>query len=63
MNGGMLVLSWLVLAHLLADFVLQPDPATLRRIPWLEATALVLCDVLWHDGSPVAPSPRQVLKR
>ncbi|MGH3037038.1 MAG: glutamine synthetase family protein [Gaiellaceae bacterium] len=45
------------------DFVLRPDPATLRRIPWLEATALVLCDVLWHDGSPVAPSPRQVLLR
>jgi glutamine synthetase len=45
------------------DFALQPDLATLRRIPWLEATALVLCDVVWHDGSPVAPSPRQVLKR
>ena len=45
------------------DFVLRPDPATLRRIPWLEATALVLCDVVWHDGSPVAPSPRQVLLR
>ena len=43
------------------DFVLQPDLATLRRIPWLEATALVLCDVMWHDGKPVAPSPRQVL--
>jgi glutamine synthetase len=45
------------------DFRLVPDLATLRRIPWLEATALVLCDVAWHDGSPVAPSPRQVLKR
>jgi glutamine synthetase len=45
------------------DFVLVPDMATLRRIPWLEATALVLCDVAWHDGSPVAPSPRQVLRR
>jgi glutamine synthetase len=44
------------------DFVLHPDLATLRRIPWLEATALVLCDVAWHDGSPVAPSPRQVLR-
>src|SRR5437763_17052941 len=44
------------------DFVMQPDLATLRRIPWLEGTALVLCDVRWHDGSPVAPSPRQVLK-
>jgi glutamine synthetase len=44
------------------DFGLQPDLGTLRRIPWHEATALVLCDVQWHDGSPVAPSPRQVLK-
>jgi glutamine synthetase len=45
------------------DFSLMPDMATLRRIPWLEATALVLCDVSWHDGTPVNPSPRQVLKR
>src|SRR5215211_224869 len=45
------------------DFALAPDMATLRRIPWLEGTALVLCDVLWHDGTPVNPSPRQVLKR
>jgi len=45
------------------DFALAPDLATLRRIPWLEATALVLCDVNWLDGSPVAPSPRQVLHR
>src|SRR5688500_1486563 len=44
------------------DFRLLPDAATLRRVPWLEATALVLCDVAWHDGSPVRPSPRQVLK-
>src|SRR5512132_584937 len=45
------------------DFVLQPDLATLRRTPWLEGTALVLCDVLWHDEEPVNPSPRRVLKR
>jgi glutamine synthetase len=44
------------------DFGLAPDLATLRRIPWHEATALVLCDVVWHDGRPVRPSPRQVLK-
>ena len=44
------------------DFAMQPDLATLRRIPWLEATALVLCDVNWNDGTPVQPSPRQVLK-
>ncbi len=45
------------------DFVLRPDLATLRRIPWVEGNALVLCDVAWEDGSPVAPSPRQVLRR
>jgi glutamine synthetase len=44
------------------DFDVRPDMATLRRVPWLEATALVLGDVQWHDGSPVGPSPRQVLK-
>ena len=44
------------------DFELAPDLSTLRRIPWLEATALVLCDVQWADGSPVRPSPRQVLR-
>jgi glutamine synthetase len=45
------------------DFHLRPDFATLRRIPWLEATALVLCDVGWEDGSEVVASPRQVLRR
>ena len=44
------------------DFVLTPDLATLRRVPWLEGTALVLCDVGWADGSPVVASPRQVLR-
>ena len=44
------------------DFDMVPDFATLRRIPWLEGTALVLSDVAWHDGSPVKPSPRQVLR-
>jgi glutamine synthetase len=44
------------------DFAMRPDLSTLRRIPWLDATALVLSDVEWHDGSPVQPSPRQVLR-
>jgi glutamine synthetase len=43
------------------DFGIAPDMATLRRIPWLDRTALVLCDVCNHDGSPVVASPRQVL--
>jgi glutamine synthetase len=45
------------------DFNLKPDPATLRRIPWLDRTALILCDVAWENGEPVVQSPRQVLKR
>jgi len=44
------------------DFVMTPDLKTLRRVPWLEGTALVLCDVGWADGKPVVASPRQVLK-
>ena len=44
------------------DFRLEPDLATLRRVPWLEGTALVLADVLSQDGTDVKPSPRQVLK-
>jgi glutamine synthetase len=44
------------------DFVLTPDMGTLRRIPWHEATALVLADLGWHDGAPVVASPRQILR-
>jgi glutamine synthetase len=43
------------------DFGIVPDLATLRRVPWLDRTALVVCDVAGHDGSPVAASPRQIL--
>jgi len=44
------------------DFVLQPDLSTLRVIPWHPATALVMADVEWEDGSPVVASPRQILR-
>src|SRR3982074_3069036 len=43
------------------DLAIAPDLATLRRIPWLDRSALVLCDVANHDGSPVVAPPRQVL--
>jgi glutamine synthetase len=43
------------------DFAIAPDLSTLRRVPWLDRTALVICDVANHDGSPVVASPRQVL--
>jgi glutamine synthetase len=46
------------------DFVMKPDLATLRRIPWLPATALVLCDVLdHHTHEELAHSPRAMLKK
>ncbi len=45
------------------DFVMAPDLSTLRRTTWHPGTALVLADVEWEDGTAVAPSPRQVLKR
>jgi glutamine synthetase len=45
------------------DFVMKPDMTTLRPLPWLEGTALVLCDVLDHHHADVRHSPRAVLKR
>jgi glutamine synthetase len=45
------------------DFVCRPDLATLRVIPWLEKTALVLCDLEAQDGAPVEVSPRRILRR
>ena len=45
------------------DFVMKPDLATLRRIPWLPATALVLCDVVdHHRHDPIPHSPRGMLR-
>ena len=45
------------------DFVIKPDMETLRRIPWLEGTALVLADVLDHHHHDVPHSPRAMLKK
>src|SRR6476469_9820246 len=44
------------------DFVMKPDMTTLRRLPWLEGTALVLADVLAHHHHDVPHSPRAMLK-
>jgi glutamine synthetase len=43
------------------DFVLVPDLGTLRTMGWHPATAIVLADLSWPDGSPVDASPRQIL--
>ncbi len=46
------------------DMVVQPDLATIRRIPWLDKTALVLCDLHdEHTHAPVEVSPRRILQR
>ena len=45
------------------DYVMKPDMTTLRLVPWLPGTAMVLCDLLDHHNHPVPHSPRQILKR
>ena len=46
------------------DYVMKPDLASLRRVPWLEGTALVICDLLDHHSHEEVPqSPRAMLKR
>jgi len=46
------------------DYVMKPDLATLRPLPWQPGTALVLCDLLDHHTHAEVPhSPRAVLKR
>ncbi len=46
------------------DYVMKPDLSTLRPVPWLQGTAMVLCDVLDHTThDDVTHSPRAVLKR
>ncbi len=45
------------------DYVMKPDLSTIRPVPWLEGTAMVLCDVLdHHTHQPVPHSPRAILK-
>jgi glutamine synthetase len=46
------------------DYVHKPDLSTLRRVPWLPGTAMVMCDVLDHHTHEEVPhAPRTVLKR
>jgi glutamine synthetase len=38
------------------------DVDTIRPIPWLEGSALVLCDLVTMGGDPVEVSPRRILR-
>ncbi|MTH99826.1 glutamine synthetase family protein [Roseibium sp. RKSG952] len=46
------------------DYVMKPDLTTLRPVPWLEGTAMVLCDILDHHTHEEVPhAPRTLLKK
>ncbi len=45
------------------DYIMKPDLETIRPMPWLEGTVVVLCDVLDHHHNPIPHSPRAVLKK
>lgn len=44
------------------DFVCRPDLDTLRLLPWLERTALVMGDLVDHEGDLVGVAPRSMLR-
>ena len=45
------------------DMVMTPDFSTLRLLPWLPGTALVMADLSWTDGEPVTQAPRSILNK
>jgi glutamine synthetase len=45
------------------DMVMTPDYSTLRLLPWLPGTAMVMADLSWTDGKPVKQAPRSILNR
>ncbi len=46
------------------DYVMKPDLGTIRPVPWLEGTAMVLCDLIDHQThKEVEHSPRAMLKK
>ena len=49
------------------DFVMVPDPATFRVLPWTQnngasSTGWLLCDIFFTNGKPVPFSTRQILR-
>ncbi len=56
--GGYAMSSW---EQGYGDMVLAPDMPTLRRLPWIPGTALVMADLGWESGERVVQSPRGIL--
>lgn len=58
---GYAAASW---AKGFGDYVMRPDLSTIRLVPWLESTAMVLCDILdHHSHAPVPHAPRAMLQK
>ncbi|WP_350333135.1 glutamine synthetase family protein [Coralliovum pocilloporae] len=46
------------------DYVMKPDLSTIRLMPWLEGTAMVLCDILdHHTHEDITHTPRAILRK
>ncbi|MCE5974250.1 glutamine synthetase family protein [Sinirhodobacter sp. WL0062] len=46
------------------DYIMKPDLATLRLIPWADGTALVMADLYDHHTHELVPhAPRTILKK
>jgi glutamine synthetase len=45
------------------DSRIFPDLDTFRVLPWLDATARVICEPRFYDGQPAAAAPRYVARR
>jgi glutamine synthetase len=58
--GGYAISSW---ERGYGDMEFVLDERTIRRLTHLPATAMVQCDLVWPDGSPVVQSPRAILQR
>ena len=44
------------------DFIMVPDPATYRILPWAEKTGWLLCDIYFPNGKTVPFSTRQIYR-
>ena len=44
------------------DLHLTPDMKTLRPVPWLDRTALILCDLVTTGGDLIPVGPRSILR-
>src|SRR5689334_7651939 len=45
------------------DSRIFPDPETYRVLPWLDATARLICEPRFYDGRPAAAAPRYVARQ